>query len=171
MPAARSPAPAAASTSRSSLPASAGRTSNAPTPRTRPPGQKTALPVRRQGAPASRIANEGGALPQERVGRGGPQDGGGKAGRHRGVERVAAAEEHPHAGHRHQGMPGGHHALGAGDDRARGRPVGGGVRDVAAGTHRRATRASAPRRANTVTPPGGATRAGPATRGAPHGAP
>ena len=73
--------------------------------------------------PAARVVHEGHALTAERVGGGRLHHGGREAGGHRGVEGIAAREQHAHAGHRDQRVAGGDDALGAGDDRARGRPV------------------------------------------------
>ena len=88
-------------------------------------GGRHALTAQGVGLPSPRVVDERDALAAQRVGRGRFHHGGGEAGGHRGVEGVAAREQHAHARHRHQGVARGDDTLGARDHGPGRRPVGG----------------------------------------------
>ena len=75
--------------------------------------RRGALPAQRERFSRPRVVNERHALAAERVRRRRLDHGRGEPGGRDSVERVAAREEHPHAGHRHQRVPARDDALGA----------------------------------------------------------
>jgi len=79
-------------------------------------GRRRALAAQRERLPSARVVHERHALAAERVRRSRLDHGRGEARGHRGVERVAAREQHAHARHRHERMPSRDDALRARDD-------------------------------------------------------